>query len=162
MRWRILAVVAALLLGLLACRSEPQGSSNPREQLAPAHDLTIDESHGGHTLKRHVGLTDDQLRERLRQERNISAASTYTDRPTAERAVSAALEQNQGKIRRWMERGKRRPNLVVDYNEPNDSLGRVMNRGAMGSVPCDHSIVVLKTDGAGKYYVLTSYPECRP
>src|SRR6516162_11886111 len=29
------------------------------------HDLSQDEAQGGHTLKKHVGRTDDQLRERL-------------------------------------------------------------------------------------------------
>jgi hypothetical protein len=109
-----------------------------------------------------VGRTDEQLRERLQQERNISAASTYTDLQEAERAVGAAIQGGREKIERWQQRGERRPNLVLDYTEPNDALGRVMYRGAMGSVPCDHSIVVLKAEGANDYAVLTSYPECRP
>jgi hypothetical protein len=32
---------------------------------------------------------------------------------------------------------------------------------AMVSIPCDHAIVVLRAEG-DDYYVLTSYPECKP
>jgi len=146
------------LAGLLACRA-PQAPADNRD--SSAHNLSLDEEHGGHTLQRHIGRTDNDLRERLQHEPNISAASTYTDRATAERVIGVALQQNAGKIQRWIERGPRRPNLVLDYADPNDAVGRVMNRNAMGSVPCERAIVVLKSDGDG-YYVLTSYPECRP
>src|SRR5689334_2318109 len=48
------------------------------------HDLSADEAMGGHTLQRHVGRTDAELRARLDREPQISSASTYTDRATAE------------------------------------------------------------------------------
>src|SRR3954463_15657943 len=160
-RARMFAGLALCLAVLISCQSQPRaGAAQPRTHVA-VRDLSIDEARGGHTLKQHVGRTDEQLRERLQHERNISAASTYTDRETAERAVTAAIESSQGKLQRWFGRGTRRPNLVLDYTEPNDALGRVMNRRAIGSVPCDHAIVILKADG-DDYFVLTSYPECRP
>jgi hypothetical protein len=121
----------------------------------------VDERHGGHTLERHVGRTDAELRERLQHEPNISAASTYTDRTTAERTIAAAIAQNSEKMSRWQERGPRRPNLVLDYTNPTDPVGRVMFSRAMVSIPCDHAIVVLRAEG-DDYYVLTSYPECKP
>lgn len=143
---------------LLACKAPQSRAEHPS---STSHDLSIDERFGGHTLQRHVGKTDQELRQRLRDEPNISAASTYTDRATAERTVGAALQQNSAKIQHWLERGPHRPNLVLDYTNPTDPIGRVMYPRAMGSVPCDHAIVVLKADGDA-YYVLTSYPECRP
>lgn len=148
--------------GLLSCQGQPQAGAEPTHPKEPLRDLSIDEARGGHTLKRHVGRTDEQLRQRLEQERNISAASTYTDRTTAERVVGMAIQNGQQKLQRWIARGARRPNLVLDYTEPNDAIGRVMNRRALGSVPCDHAIVVLKADGVEDYFVLTSYPECKP
>lgn len=157
-----LAGVLLSVAGLLSCQGQPRAGAEPAHQKGALRDLSIDDARGGHTLKRHVGRTDDELRERLQHEKSISAASTYTDRTTAERVVGLAIQDNREKMQRWMARGKRRPNLVLDYTEPNDAIGRVMNRGAMGSVPCDHAIVVLKADGAADYYVLTSYPECRP
>ncbi len=156
-RWQAIAVVWFCVAGLIACNA-----SRSRAERAPAsHDLSVDEQRGGHTLARHIGRTDAELRQRLKTEPDISAASSYTDRATAERTVGAALEQNADKIQRWIERGPHRPNLVLDYTDPTDAIGRVMYPRAMGSVPCDHAIVVLRADG-DSYYVLTSYPECRP
>ena len=143
--------------GLLSCKAPASRAEPP----AASHDLTVDEQHGGHTLERHVGRTDAELRQRLEREPNISAASSYTDRAAAERTVGAAIEQNAQKIQRWIGRGPHRPNLVLDYTNPTDAIGRVMYPRAMGSVPCDHAIIVLRADGES-YYVLTSYPECRP
>jgi toxin YxiD len=154
----ILFLCAALLAG---CRTQERAGAEPRGTVRP-HDLSLDESRGGHTLKRHVGRSDDQLRQRLAEEPNISAASTYTDRDTAEHAVAAAIQANTQKVTQWIGRGARRPNLVLDYTQPNDPLGRVMFRRSSGSVPCDHALVVLKADGPDDYYVLTSYPECKP
>jgi len=154
-----LCLLVVGLLSLTACQP-PTPHAEARTQYEATHDLSVDERLGGHTLQRHVGKTDQDLRDRLRKERNISAASTYQDRSTAERTIAAALSENADKIQHWIDRGPRRPNFVIDYTDPRDPIGRTINRGAMGSVPCDHAIVVLKADG-DSYYVLTSYPECR-
>jgi CDI toxin RNase A-like protein len=137
-----------------------------KREAAPAsgavRDLSQDESAGGHTLKKHVGRTDDQLRERLERERHISAASTWTDLPTAEQAVGTALAQNQDRINRWLDRSGNRPNLVVDYDgDPAHPVGRSLRRGEDQAQPCSHATVVLKWAGDRDYYVLTTYPECR-
>jgi hypothetical protein len=109
-----------------------------------------------------VGKTDEELRERLRRERSISAASTWADRPTAERAVGIALEQNRDKIGRWLNRSGRHANLVVDFdNDQAHAVGRSMRRGADHAEPCAHATIVLKWIDPSDYYVLTSYPECR-
>jgi hypothetical protein len=126
-----------------------------------SRDLSQDEAAGGHTLRKHVGRTDDQLRERLRHEHEISAASTWTDRETAERAVGIALAQNGDKIQRWLDRD-RHSNLVLDYDgDPAQPIGRSLRREADETAPCSHATIVLKWSGPGSYYVLTSYPECR-
>lgn len=125
----------------------------------PPRDLSQDEAAGGHVLRKHVGRTDDELRERLQHERNISGASTYTDRSTAEHAIGAAIASSQDRIQRWLNRSGGRPNLVLDYDSP-QSIGRTINRGDNQSRPCSHAVVVLKY-AAPNYYVLTSYPECR-
>ena len=126
-----------------------------------AHDLSIDEAMGGHTLARHVGRTDAQLAERLRIEKQISAASTYTDRAAAERSVGTALADGGTKLSNWQRRVGRRPNLVLYYAEPSrKTIGRSLMRGRTSSVPCTRAIVVLRWDDQrNKSYVLTSYPE---
>ena len=126
----------------------------------PVRDLSQDEADGGHILRKHVGQTDGQLRERLERERRITGASTYTDRATAEHAVGGAIAESQDRIQRWLNRPGGHPNLVLDYDSPTP-IGRTINRGESQPRPCAHALVVLKYAGPNDYYVLTSYPECR-
>src|ERR1700681_4370211 len=159
-------VVALGMCGLISC--QPPASTNGvssaraefRQTTRPVRDLSHDEAAGGHILRKHVGQTDEQLRERLEQERHITGASTYTDRAAAEHAGGAAMAQSQGRIQRWLYGSGGHPNLVLDYDSE-DPLGRTMNRGENQSHPCKHALVVLKYAGPNRYYVLTSYPECR-
>jgi hypothetical protein len=129
-----------------------------RDENAKAFDLDANEKRGGHVLERHVGKTDAELKRRLEAEPSISAASTYTDKKTAEEAIAAALEQRSGKVDGWVKR-RNHPNLVLDYYAKT-SVGRTLRRGETTGAPCLHSIVVLKWEQKD-YYVLTSYPECR-
>lgn len=124
-------------------------------------DLARDEAMGGHTLARHVGRTDDQLRERLERERGISAASTYTDRSTAERVVAETLDQAAGRIRDWASRRGPRPNLALRYRSPDGrTIGSSLERGDSRARPCTGALVVLRWDDRRHaYFVLTSYPE---
>ncbi|HEX6464990.1 MAG TPA: RNase A-like domain-containing protein [Vicinamibacterales bacterium] len=142
---------------------EPQrrptgGDASPRDRV---RDLSVDESMGGHTLTRHVGRTDAELAERLRREPQISAASTWTDRDTAERAVGASLASADGKLTSWERRSGRRPNLVLHYTDRSGgTLGRSLSRGHDTAVPCTRALVVLKWDERwDRFYVLTAYPE---
>ena len=139
-------------------RTERRAES--QENSGPVRDLSQDEAAGGHILRKHVGQTEVQLRERLERERNITGASTYTDRSTAEHAVGAAIAQSQDRIQRWLSRSGGHPNLVLDY-DGETPIGRTINRGENQSRPCAHALVVLKYAAPNDYYVLTSYPECR-
>jgi len=160
-------VLALGMSGLISC--QPPASTNAarsaprtefRQTKAPWRDLSQDETAGGHILRKHVGQTDEQLRERLEREPGITGASTYTDRLAAEHAVGAAIAESHGRIQRWLNRPGGHPNLVLDYDSERP-VGRTMNRGENQSRPCAHALVVLKYTGPNEYYVLTSYPECR-
>ncbi len=165
-----LLILSAAVCALTAC--QPPTSTNDattapdvpqpttRATTTPTRDLRQDEAAGGHIIRKHVGQTEAQLRQRLQREQNITGASTYTDLPTAERAVGAAIAQSQREIHNWLDRQGRHPNLVLDYDSP-DPIGRTMNRGEVQSRVCAHALVVLKYGGPNHYYVLTSYPECR-
>jgi Bacterial CdiA-CT RNAse A domain len=126
---------------------------------SPARDLSQDERAGGHILRKHVGQSEEDLRRRLQREANITGASTYTDRPTAEHVVCAAIAQSQDQIQSWLGQD-RHPNLVLEYDGI-EAIGRTMNRGEVHSRPCTHALVVLRYGGPNRYYVPTSYPECR-
>src|SRR3979411_1568128 len=85
----IVRIVFAMgLCGLNSCKrpaSTNAASSAPRAEFrqtnAPVRDLSHDEAAGGHILRKHVGQTDAQLRERLGQERRPPGASAYKSRP---------------------------------------------------------------------------------
>jgi len=140
--------------GSVTLRAETRATSGP------VRDLRRDESAGGHILRKHVGQTEQQLRDRLERERDITGASTYTDLSIAEHAVGAAIAQSQGQIQNWLDQPGRHPNLVLDY-DTDVPIGRTMNRGEVHSRVCEHAVVVLRYTGPNHYYVLTSYPECR-
>lgn len=168
-----IAFAACLLAGLLAvsgCSSGPSPENKEEDRRpkvrvefptsSPGYDLGRDEQLGGHTLARHVGRLDDELRERLARERNISAASTWADRATAEAVVGEALAAERSGIDRWMQRGYPRANLALHYNAGR-VIGRSLRRGDSQTVQCSSAVIVLRADGPESFYVLTTYPEAR-
>jgi hypothetical protein len=172
----MLALLPLLVLAMAACdQSGPTprtvATPSPQEPVAidaPSADraaglrnLSIDESMGGHTLARHVGRNDAELGERLRREPQITNASTYVDRATAERVVGMALAESAGKLDAWRARGGRRPNLALHYRDRSaEPIGRSLSRGQQMPAPCYRAVVVLRWDERrDRFYVLTSYPE---
>ena len=144
---------------LPAPEAKPKTAGNSRVA-DDGHDLGRDEAQGGHTLKRHVARTDQQLRERLEREGNISAASTWTDRATAETVVAEALTAEKRPIENWMRRGYPRPNLALHY-DAGRMIGRSLRRDESAPVGCTQAVIVLRADGPDSFYVLTTYPEAR-
>jgi Bacterial CdiA-CT RNAse A domain len=167
--WTSTRALAGIMLAFLLCASlaactrPPAAASGPtsRPFADPRRDLSQDEAAGGHTLRKHVGRSDEELRERLRRERDISAASTWSDRASAETAIGAAIADQNAKISRWLERD-RHSNLVLDYDgDSAHPFGRTLRRGENQVEPCSQAVIVLKWDGPNSYHVLTAYPECR-
>jgi hypothetical protein len=140
--------------------SAAKSAQNSAPDDAARYDLARDEARGGHTLDKHVGRSDQELRERLDRERNISAASTWTNREVAEETVAQALRAERDKIARWEERGYRRPNLALHF-DAGRVIGRSMKHEDESSTPATQAVIVLKADGPNSFYVLTSYPEDR-
>ena len=168
---RVFATTVLLLLSALGCEGPPQRWSVPNRNAhssaatdssdaSAVRDLSQDEASGGHTLRKHVGRSDEELRERLRHERHISAASTWSDRETAERAVGSALQQNRDKIERWSNNAGGHPTWSLTMTAI-ARLGQSLRRGADRAEPCAHATIVLRWTAPNQYYVLTSYPECR-
>lgn len=169
----LLAVCALVLLfGSFGCGTAPVQESSPRNEQpretraerraesVERYDLERDEQRGGHTLKKHVARTDEQLHERLERERNISAASTWTDRDTAEAVVAEALGAERSRVESWMRRGYPRANLALHY-DAGRAIGRSLRRGDDAIVDCTSAVIVLRADGPDSFYVLTTYPEAR-
>jgi hypothetical protein len=149
----------ALLAVLLVLPAPPLAAA-----AGSRRDLAADERCGGHTLARHVGRTDADLAERLRQQPQISAASTFPDRETAEIVVGAALTRERARVDSWQRRQGRRPNLALRFRgDPRaPPIGRSLRRGRPRPEPCVDAVVVLRWDDRrDRFCVLTSYPEVR-
>lgn len=137
----------------------PSRTRTPSTAAASAlRDLDADEARGGHTLARHVGKSDEELRDRLRREPDISAASSYTDQDAAERTVGMALRNERAKVTSW-EKASSHPNLVLRVTMPT-VIGRSVRQGSSVARDVKSAVVVLRWAGPG-WYVLTSYPEDR-
>jgi hypothetical protein len=149
---RTLALLVAIFTALPVV---PAGAQPARR------DLQADERCGGHTIARHVGKTNPQLAERLRQQAGISAASTYPDLQTAETVVGAALAREHRRVAAWSARRGPRPNLALRYRAPGPRpIGRSWQRGKVAPDGCFQAVVVLRWDTQrGDFCVLTSYPE---
>ena len=149
-------LLAACALLALASTATPAGDRARR-------DLAADERRGGHTLARHVWRSDDQLRQRLRDQPDISAASTYTDREAAEVVVAHVLETLANRVASWTGRRGSRANLALRVtNLRGPPIGRVLERGSRTPRPADDAVVVLKwVERTRDFFVLTSYPENR-
>ena len=145
-----------------ALTASPAPPATPRNTPAsPSHDLSVDEASGGHTLARHVGKSDDDLRARLRREPDISSASTYPDRRTAESVVGAALGSPPRAFAAWRTRDGSRPNFVIHF-AAHRVIGRSVGRHGSAAVPCEDALVVVRWDvRRDRFFVLTSYPEVR-
>jgi len=125
-------------------------------------DLSVYELHGGHTLKRHVGLSQDQALRRIRD--GETAAGSFSDRMTAQRAVDDAIQAHGGEIAAWLWSPASRSRLAfVAY------LGRVVGTSltrrdvARGVETPSHAMsvrLVLQANDqlAAGFTVVTAYP----
>jgi len=126
-----------------------------RTRLTPGGGLKAHEGAGrGHTLSRHVGLTDDQLRARLAQ---VPRASTFRDRALAEDAVSGALTANRSGLQYWVKHSSE--DVLVIEQKFNREIGRSIAKGEAGSQGASKARIVLFRDGSPLgYHVRTAYP----
>lgn len=127
--------------------------------LVPGGGLTAHELAGGHTLVRHVGLTEAQLANRLATQTTLPKASSFTNREIAEQAISDAINANQALISSWLSSGASK--LQLNPYTASSSLGSSLARGATSAVPAQKVQVILKRDASLPlgYYILTAYPE---
>ncbi|MEV6478825.1 RNase A-like domain-containing protein [Streptomyces sp. NPDC051576] len=99
--------------------------------------------YGSHVIDKHVGLTDDQLRMRLRDQSNAPAASAFQDINSAQRFTTATIEDidNADRVDKWIEsvrkKIKNNPNYDPNKSElqpplykefPGQSVGRSVSR----------------------------------
>ncbi|MFC9619674.1 RNase A-like domain-containing protein [Streptomyces sp. NPDC056930] len=158
---------------------------DPQDHFYPL-DLAGQEGiHGSHGVDKHIGLTDEQLAQRMRDQNNAPSASAYKDLASAQRFTQAALDDidNADRVEKWIERVERRrrnnpnwdpsaskldPALTLTFNE---TTGRTVSRDdydaqGMNATASDvHSVQVAlkyKPDIDPPFVVITSYPVTDP
>jgi hypothetical protein len=91
----------------------------PEGPQIPVEDLAVYEAHGGHTLRRHVGLKPDENVRRIRD--GAAAAGCFLDQATAQRAVEESVRRRQDDITTWLWG----PNRQLPYSFVEDLKGVV-------------------------------------
>lgn len=114
---------------------------------------------GGHTIKRHVGVTKEQLLERLKNPR-VNKASSFKSLGDAEVAVSSALKANKEWIKLWATNPAGRPNLELTHIMSSD-IGYGLSKNSTQLVRTSRLKVVLHYQQfQGKpYFILTAFPD---
>ncbi|GAA1288205.1 RNase A-like domain-containing protein [Streptomyces sp. NPDC001939] len=145
-------------------RSKRKGAYRPKY----GADLAGDEGKGtatshAHTLERHVEVSTQDLRARLRGDANLDDASRYVDQASAQKHTHAVVLKHQKEIEEWLNNGKPagKKDFTVDLGEPTGlSLSRSNFRNGLPPEWVTGATVVLKKDptAALGYRVLTSYP----
>jgi hypothetical protein len=121
--------------------------------------LAAEEAAGGHTILKHVGQTEAQLRARLAVEPWVSTASTFHTLRDAQSVVGQALRANQATITAWAKSAQAGDRTRVVFD-----AGRVVGSGAIRSsnilVRMTRVRVVLKKVATPDrvYFVLTAFP----
>jgi len=114
---------------------------------------------GGHTIARHVGRTEAELRARLASQPRIPAATSFATLGSAEVAVTDALRANARAIQKWAAGALLNQRLRITYDAAK-TIGYGIVRGSEVLSEMQKVIVVLeKTTRNGKlYFVLTAFP----
>ncbi|MEU0048511.1 RNase A-like domain-containing protein [Streptomyces sp. NPDC006309] len=143
-------------------------------------DLASQEAiHGSHVIDKHVGKTDEQLAQRLRDQSSIPAASSFTDLAGAQKYTQDTVEyvgpsansgrqnegvDNQAKIKKWLSRPRADNSILkLDPVQFNSVTGRTVTSAdpRAGAAQDAHSVeVVLKYKNGlhPPYVVYTSMP----
>ncbi len=114
----------------------------------------------GHAIEKHVGKSDQYLRQRLKRE-DVSTASTFNNMAEAESAVRSVLIKRGDLVQAWL--NTERSHKKAFYNRMDAHVGRVLKRGWGAPRSGNQARVVLIRDNdyATGFYILTAYPELK-
>lgn len=161
----VISVMLMMILVLSGCSGQQQKQTASKENSAAVvnvSDNILDEMEGppknGHTLERHVGKTEEQLKERLRTDK-VSAASTYYDKETATKAVKDSLKQHEKEIHTWLKESKEN-RLVLNTKHAFPVGKTVLKKDMRVKDGLRNTVTVLQKDKGSElgFKIITSYP----
>lgn len=158
----VISMMLMMILVVSGCSSQAKPKDNQATSAINVSDKILDEMEGppknGHTLERHVGKTEDQLKERLRTD-NVSAASTYYDKETATKAVKDTIKQHEKEIEKWLKESKE--NRLVLNTKHDFAVGKtVLKKNMQVKDGLRNTVTVLQKDKGSQlgFKIVTSYP----
>ncbi|MCI0766210.1 RNase A-like domain-containing lipoprotein [Bacillus sp. TL12] len=165
--WSIfLSSLLAMILVLSGCAEQEQKKESSKESNSTSvekiSDNILDEMEGppknGHTIERHVGKKEEDLKKRLQTDK-VSAASTYYDKEVATKAVKDSLKQHEKEIENWLKNSKE--NRLVLNTKHSFSVGKtVLKKDMSVKDKLMNTVTVLARDKSGElgFKIITSYP----
>ena len=124
-------------------------------------DLVNQEGIGNaHAIDKHVAKTDEQLAQRLRDQKGISAASSYADLESAQSYTQQCLDAEAPKIKNWIDNGfdPEAEWFQVDFGQTGPVTGRGISAADYAADP-KHPIV---TERHGVLVKLKHVPGMKP
>ncbi|MBB5456625.1 RNase A-like domain-containing protein [Paraburkholderia sp. Cpub6] len=120
------------------------------------HEAKTPRGVGGHTILKHVGRTEAQLRQRLIDEPRRMTVSTFYDLNAAEWAISETMRENALRISAWAKAPVRDLDLVKSVGK---NVGFAIARSTGKRVEAQKVVVILRhqTYNGMPYYIVTSY-----
>jgi hypothetical protein len=128
-----------------------------------AHEAAAGSNVGGHTILKHVGKSEQYLRNRLAQTANWNipppAMSSFTSVKVAETAISHGLRANRAAIETWA-KGASNVNLTIQSFDAGRTIGYGIIRSTGKLQNMSKLKIVLKKQkyNGMTHYILTSYP----
>ncbi|WP_387466006.1 RNase A-like domain-containing protein [Photorhabdus sp. RM323S] len=115
---------------------------------------------GGHTLLKHVGLSEQELKARLLASKSMRASSSFYDIKTAETAISKALKSNQFRITSMLKYAPKELKLEIDYIS-HTPVGIGVIKGSQNAEKLYKiRVVLVHSEYNGQpYYILTAFPK---
>ncbi|MGF6479454.1 RNase A-like domain-containing protein [Paraburkholderia sp. JPY419] len=122
-----------------------------------AHEAKAGSRNGGHTILKHVGRTEAQLRERLRLESERRVVSSFRDLAAAEWAISKVMESNTSKIRNWAQSNPRRDLVLYQDVGRKVGYGIIRATGEFKHMSTIQVVFRFEEYNGMPYYIFTSY-----
>ncbi|HAZ48678.1 MAG TPA: hypothetical protein DDW76_28355 [Cyanobacteria bacterium UBA11369] len=119
------------------------------------------DSEGGHTEERHIGKSENWLRNRLQNEPARDFASSFRNEAIANRTQGQFVKQFREQIQAWLKSGSQ-STFVRDF-DMGESVGIVVERGRKGAmlpaVETTRARVVAARDNSSEgWHIVTSFP----
>ncbi|MGF6701009.1 hypothetical protein OKW38_005686 [Paraburkholderia sp. MM5496-R1] len=113
---------------------------------------------GGHTLEKHVGRTEVQLRERLVREPKRQTVSSFMNLQCAQWAISEVMRYDASRIKIWAQSASRNKPLELE-KDVGRKVGYGISRktGVLTEMSIVHVVLKYETYNGMPYYVLTAY-----